>query len=349
MVKTGQIASGPAVGQFEGLLQTYLGNPCVTSTADVSSSITVALFMAGVRPGDEVVTTPMTCLATTAPVRNLFAEVRWCDVDPTTGNLDPEGLERSLSSRTRAILVFHWAGNPADVDSIRAIGSSWGIPVVEDAGEALGSEYKGRKIGNSGSDYTVFSFYPNRHINTIEGGAIAFGKETDYEQGRWLKRYGIHHPSFRTADGEIDPRSDIPVAGWNSYMNQVAASIGVAQMRHLPSIIERHHSNGLFYDAALAEIPGITTLKRLPQTRSAHWVYTFLSDDRTGLMARLRAEGIQASRVHIRNDIYSCFESAKQILPGVDFFDSHCLSIPCGWWLQQEDLHRIVDCIARKA
>lgn len=349
VVHSGQIASGPAVDEFERLLQSYLGNPHVTSTGDVSSSIALALFMAGVRPGDEVVTTPMSCLATTAPIRNLFAKVRWCDVNPATGNLDPAELERCLTPRTRAILVYHWAGNPADMDSIRAIASSSGIPVVEDAGEALGAEYKSRKIGNTGSDYTVFSFYPNRHISTIDGGAIAFGKGADYERGRWLKRYGIHQPSFRTADGEIDANSDIPVAGWNSYMNHVAASIGVAQMKYLDDIVGRHRSNGLFYDEMLAGIPGIWILERLPQSQSANWVYTLLADDRDKLLKRLKAEGVQASRVHIRNDHYSCFSQDQQHLPGVDYFDAHCLSIPCGWWLKQTDLDFIVECIGRSA
>ncbi len=340
-----QLASGPHTRRFEGLLREYLGNRWITATGDASTSITLCLYLAGVRPGDEVLASPMACLATNEPVLNLFARVRWCDVRPDTGNLDPEDLVKRITPRTKAILVFHWAGNPADLAAIYRIAREHRLPMVDDASESLGAEYEGQKIGNTGSDFTVFSFYANRHITTVEGGAIAFGKEADYERGRWLKRYGIHQPSFRDGQGEIDPRSDIPEAGWNTAMHEISAAVGVLQMQHLPAIIARHQANGEYYDEALAGVPGITLLNRLPNTRSAHWVYTLLAENRDGLLRRLREQGIQASKVHLRNDLYSCFGPPQGDLPGVDCFQAHCLSIPCGWWVSAEERQDIADCV----
>ena len=348
VLSSGQIAGGPNVGRFEESLRKYIGNSWITATGDISTSLTMCLFLAGVRPGDDVLMSPLVCLSTSCPVRNLFANIRWCDVDPMTGNIDPAEIAKKITPRTNVIVVYHWAGNPADLEAIHAVARDHNLSVIEDAGEALGAEYNGKKIGASGSDYTVFSFYPNRHLTTIEGGAIACAREDDYEKVRWLKRYGIHQPSFRDGDGEIDPSSDIPVAGWNSYMNHVAATIGVAQMEHLSRIVARHRENGLFYDRALGDIPGLSVLRRPAGARSAYWVYTFLARERDRLFKRLRQNGIQASKVHLRNDIYTAFGSGPEDLPGVKEFSARCLSIPCGSWVTDEDCRRIVDLIRQK-
>jgi len=336
VLHSGQIASGEHATRFELSLQNFVGNPRITVTQDAASSIALSLFLGGVRPGDEVLASPMACLATNEPVLNLFARIRWCDIDPQTGNLDAEDLRRRITPHTRAILIFHWAGNPANVDVIYEIARAHGLPVIEDASEALGAEYAASKLGNTGADFTVFSFYANRHITTLEGGAIAFGSEEHYERGRWLKRYGIHVPTFRDPQGEINPRSDIPLAGWNMAMHEVSAALGTVQMGHLPSIIARHQANGMFYDQALSGVPGIRILKRPAAARSAYWVYTFLADDRDGLLRRLRECDVHASKVHQRNDRYSCFGVSGYDLPGVDEFQHRCLSIPCGWWIGEE-------------
>ncbi len=346
---SGQIAGGPAVATFEGLLCDYLGNSMVTVSGDISTALTLSLFQAGVRPGDDVIMSPLVCLATSCPVRNLFANIRWCDVDPMTGNINPEGIAERITPSTKAIVVYHWAGNPADLAAIHAVAREHDLAVIEDAGEALGAEYHGTMIGATGSDYTVFSFYPNRHLTTIEGGAIACAREEDLEKLRWLKRYGIHQPSFRDQEGEIDPASDIPVAGWNSYMNHVAATIGVAQMERLPATIARYQENGRYFDETLADLPGVSVLKKPADSQSAYWVYTFLSSDRDRLLLQLRSEGIHASKVHLRNDRYTAFGSGAEHLPGVEAFSRDCLSIPSGPWVTDDDRERIAEAICRQS
>ena len=131
-------------------------------------------------------------------------------------------------------------------------------------------------------------------------------------------------------------------------MNQIAASIGVAQMEHLPSIIARHQENGLYYDERLAAVPGLTILKRALKSRSAYWVYTFLVRERDHLLKSLRQHGVHASKVHLRNDVYSCFGASTETLPGVDMFSTHCLSIPCGWWVSEDDRARIADIVCQE-
>ena len=347
VLASGQLADGEMARRFEAALQEYLGNPNLITCADEASALVLALYLAGVRPGDEVLASPMACLAVNMPALNLFARVIWCDIDPRTGNLDAAEIARRVTPQTKAVLYAHWAGDVADIDAINAAARRCGLKVVEDAGEALGAEYGGRKVGNTGSDYVVFSFYANRHLTTGEGAALTFADPAEWGRARWLKRFGIHLPTFRDNLGEINPASDIPVAGYTTYLNNVAAAVGLSQMPHLEGIVRRHRANGLFYDAALKDIAGIERLVRLPAAQSAYWVYTLLADRRDDLLRALRGRGVQASRVHLRNDSYSCFGTGRVDYPGVETFAGRCLSIPCGWWVTEEDRGYVADCLRK--
>ncbi len=346
VLRSGEIAGGRNVELFESRLGEFIGNSFVTSTGEISSTIAMCLYMAGIRPGDEVIASPLACLATNVPILNLFANVKWCDVDPLSGNMDASDLGAKITERTKAILLFHWAGNPADLSPIYDVAKERGVPILEDASEALGAEYHGRRIGNTGADFVVYSFYPNRHLTTIDGAAVAFSDRQQFERGRWLKRYGIYRPTFRDAEGEINPDSDISEGGWSSYMNHVAAVVGVAQLASLQNRLSVHQDNGNFYDEELRSIPNVGVLRRPRDSKSAFWVYTFLTDHRNELLAHLRSNGVQASKVHLRNDVYSCFGGPQARLPGVDEFSRRALSIPCGWWVSAKERERIVQVIA---
>jgi dTDP-4-amino-4,6-dideoxygalactose transaminase len=346
LLRSGNLSGGENVALFERKLQALIGTHRVIVTGEMSGSIAMSLYLAGVRPGDEVIASPMACLATNAPISNLFADVKWCDCDPRSGSIDPRSIAESITSRTKAILVFHWAGNPADLPEIYKVAEDAGIPVVEDASEAIGSEYQGRKVGNTGGDFVVYSFYPNRHVTTIQGAAIAIKDQDLFERARRLRRYGIHEPLFRNEDGEINDALDIKEVGWNNSMNHVSGLIGVAQMDSLEDRLEINQSNGRFYDDALRDIKGVNVLKRLAGSKSAYWVYTFLADDRDRLLKHLNENGVQTSKVHIRNDGYSCFRSGERQLSGVSEFSRRAISIPCGWWVSRSQREWIIELIA---
>lgn len=346
VLSSGRLASGPKVDDFEGGLRSYLDNPLVVSTADLSSSIAMSLYLAGVRPDDEVICSPMVCLATSMPINTLFARTRWCDVDPMTGNMDPDALAEVISDRSKAVLVFHYGGNPADMERICRVATSVGAAVIDDASEAFGAELDGRKLGSTGSDFTCFSFYANKQLNTgADGGAIAFRDIELFERGRWARRFGIHQPSFRLPDGEINPDSDVAEAGWASSMTNLAAAIGVENFRDVDAIVRLHQETAAFYGQELRNVDGLMLLAHPKGARPSPWVYTLLADRRDDLMRRLNGAGIQASRVHLRNDRYSCFRAEKCALPGVDKFASRALSIPCGWWVSPEQREYVVETI----
>ena len=342
------LAEGEYVCRFEEALSAWIGNPNLITAGEVSSAIMLCLFIAGVRPGDEVIASPVACVATNQPILNLYAHVLWCDVNPRTGIMDPEQIAGLITPKTKAILYSHWAGDVGEIEAINTLARRHGLRVIEDAGEAMGAAYYDKKVGNTGSDFTVFSFHAIRHITTGDGSAITFCNKDEAMQAKYLKRYGIHRPSFRDSLEEINPASDIPIAGYNTYMTNIAGAIGIEQMKRLSDVVKRHHDNGRYYDSALNNVPGIRLCDRPSHRNSAYWVYTLLADRRDDLLKALRKRNVFASKVHYRNDIYSCFNrSEHRPLPGVDAFSRKYLCIPSGWWVSIEDREYIVDAIKR--
>ncbi len=344
---SGYLAHGAQVEAFERALGAYVGNPRVNAMSEISGALTLALYLAGVRPQDEVIVSPMVCLATSMPIANLFARPLWCDVDPATGMLDPARIAALVTPRTRAILAYHWSGDVADLDALQAAARTHGLKLIEDASEAFGAEYRGAKLGNHGSDFCIYSFAPVRQITAGDGAAIFCAGAQAHEQARRLRRYGIDQASFRLPSGDLNPDSDIPLPGFNSCMNNIAATLGLAQLPQAAEVVARQRANGRYYEGALASVAGLTPLARRADAVSGYWTYSLRAERRADLMRKLHEAGIGCQRLHVRNDRYTCFAAARRddALPGVDLFDRENLSLPCGWWLSAEERERIVACI----
>jgi len=346
-IETGQLALGSNVAEFEKRLGRWSGANRVCGISDVSGALTLALYVVGVRPGHEVILSPMTCLATSMPVSNLFATPVWCDVDAETGMMDPTRLQMLITDKTRAIIVFHWSGDVANLTEIRHVANRAGIPLIEDASEAFGAEFKGARIGCGTADFTVMSFGAVRQLTCGEGAAISVSDERNYDSLQKLRRYGINSSSFRLPNGDLNPDSDIPIAGFNFPMNNIAATIGLEQFHDIDAIVQRYRDNGAYFQDALAHVPGITLLTRREDAISGYWTYSMRAERRDDLVRKLVINGIGSQRLHLRNDKYSCFASSisKDPLPGVDIFDRENLSIPCGWWVGSRERETIASCI----
>lgn len=344
VLESGRLATGPRVAEFEIQLARWLGAPRCVALNDASGALTLALYLAGVRPGDEVITSPLACAATLMPIANLFAQPVWCDIDPQTGMLDADKLAGLVSEKTKAVLLYHWSGSVAAIVAIAAIAKQHGIKLIQDASEAFGAEYLGHRLGGE-ADFTVYSFYATKHINCGEGAALLTIDPADLEAALRLRRFGIDYAKLRLANGDLNPDSDIPVAGYNLAMNEIAATLAVAALPHADKIVARHRANGAFYDSVLASIPGVCQLRQEAGTVSAFWTYSLLAERRDELIRKLIGSGIGAQRLHVRNDHYSCFGGTQRDLPGVVAFDASNLSIPCGWWVGDAERERIVECI----
>lgn len=342
---SGFIAQGPELARFEAALGDFLGNPHVAAVSDPSGGLSLALRMAGVGAGDEVVLSPLACTATTMPVAAIGAVPVWCDVDPADGMPGGAEIEARITPRTRAVLVYHWSGEVAALADILKVAARRGVPVIEDATEAFGAEHDGRRLGSSGSFATVYSFQAVRQFSTGEGGALVFGDAAQCARARRLRKFGIDGAGFRTADGEISFDSDIPEHGVYLAMNDVAAAMGLAQLPGLAARLERYQDNGRFFDRELAGVPGLALPRRRPGDRPGLWTYSLLAERRDGLGRKLRQAGIGCQRLHIRNDRYTCFGAMRDDLPGAAAFEARSLSIPCGWWVDDEARARIVSLV----
>jgi dTDP-4-amino-4,6-dideoxygalactose transaminase len=289
----------------------------------------------------------MTCVATNAPIATLFARPVWCDIDPSTGNIDPGQIEARITQKTKAILFVDWIGIPADLGRIREIGRRHGVKVVEDAAQAFGAMYHGEMVGCT-SDFTCFSFQAIKHITTGDGGALSFRAHEDYERGRKLKWYGIDREATKDSAGNWrGSRWDcsIPEAGYKFHMNNIDATIGIEQLKCARDILKAHRENADYYLSNLKGIPGIS-LPIIPEgVVPSWWVFMIFADDRDNLASKLLEHGIHSSLLHVRNDIYECFKGSKTELPEVTKFQNSELCIPCGWWVTTEDREFIVETI----
>lgn len=340
---SGYIGQGPRVDEFEGILGRYIGNPHVVTLNSATSGLQLALRLAGVGPGTEVITTPMTCTATNMPILAMGADIVWADVDPETGNLSAADVARKITPRTKAILAVHWGGYSCDLVALNALAKKHGIKLIEDAAHAFGAEYKGAKIGTH-SDYVVFSFQAIKHISTVDGGALFCRDEADYKRAKLLRWYGID----REEKGRTDFRceSDIAEWGYKFHMNDVCAVIGIEQMKYVDGILAKHRANAKFYDEALRGIAGVRPVKTQPDVRSAYWLYTLHVDRRDAFMPFMKERGVATSKVHNRNDIHTTFRKfAAKSLPGLERFFDTMVCIPVGWWVTEADRKHVVESI----
>ncbi|MBI2801292.1 MAG: DegT/DnrJ/EryC1/StrS family aminotransferase [Gammaproteobacteria bacterium] len=345
VLTSGQLAAGPKVAEFERALGETIGNKQCLATSDRSGALTLALNLAGVGPGDEVLMSPLVCLATSMPVANQFARPVWCDIDANTGMLSPADVARRITPKAKAIVLYHWAGDVGPLDELSALAHRHGLALIDDASAAFGAEYHGARVGNTVSDFTVLSFYTANQLATAEGGALFCRSAAHYEAGCLRKRYGIHQPTFRLANGDLNPASDIPAAGYNFAMTNLTAALALRQLKASQAVVNRHRENGQYFDHALRGIAGIQLLQRAISTQSAYWVYALRAERRTALIDKLHAHGVGAQRLHLRNDRYTCFKSPALELRDVARFDADNLCLPCGWWVDDTARERIVDCL----
>jgi dTDP-4-amino-4,6-dideoxygalactose transaminase len=339
---SGYIAEGEKTARFTRLVADFVGNPHTVLVSSCTMALSVAYRLSGVGPGTEVITTPLTSVATNVPILALGAKPVWADCDPATGLSDPASIEALISERTRAIVVLHKEGDPAPLREILEIAARHRVRVVEDAAHAFGACYEGVRIGNHG-DFTCFSFQAIKHITTADGGALVCKDGGDFARAKRLKWFGVDKTLKRVG---TPWQEDIAEWGWKGDLNDVLATIGIEQMKHVSEIVRQHNANGLLYDERLRGVPGVTVLRRRKRDFSSFWAYTMLVERRAELVAKLEGAGVGSGHIHPRNDRWSMFADSARELPGVDYFDPRELSIPCGWWVSTEDVERIASIIA---
>lgn len=345
VLHSGYIGQGIQVDKFEDALIPWMGTENVLTVNSGTSAIHLALKLAGVSPGDSVISTPMTCSATNTPIEMSGAQIRWADVNPHTGNMNPSTIVDLITSSTKAIVYVDWGGFPCELDEISEIAKKYGLATIEDAAHAFGAMYKDKLIG-SVSDYTCFSLQAIKHITTIDGGVLCTKSKEDYKRGKLLRWYGIDR---ETEAQDLRCEIDILEAGTKWHMNDIAACIGIEQLKYIKEILQKHRDNARYYDIEFSarSIRRCYPLKYSNNRISSYWLYSLLVDDMDEFKEFMAKKDIMTSAVHSRCDTHTCFQEAvkKFELKGVDYFSQHQISIPVGWWVTPEDRKKIMDAI----
>lgn len=325
---SGALAYGKWGREFESKLRSFVGVDYLMSTNTYAMSIQIALTVLGLEPGDEVISSPMSCLASNQPLNTYGMKVKWADIDPKTGTLCPDSVRKSITQKTKLIFHNHFCGYIGHVDEINAIGRDFNIPVIDDCVEAFGSKYKGKVAGNLGTDITIFSFQTVRLPNTIDGGAVVFKDKKLYQAALLARDFGIRRNIFRDQNGEISPLCDISSPGFGGTMSDVNSYIGCLQMDALPRLLAKQKANAMKLD----EVTNFVKLNSRKEIEPNYWVYGILSDHKVADMLRFREKGFYASGVHLPNSYYSIFGNQGHP-PGVLEFYNKFIALPCGWWL----------------
>lgn len=350
VLRSGYIGQGPKVEEFEARLRERIGHPRVLTVNSATSGLHLAFHLlqrAGdpFLPGDEVVTTPLTCTATNWPVLANGLRIRWADVDPTTCNIDVDDVARKIGPSTRAVLVVHWGGYPADLDRLHEVlddaETRFGRrpALIEDCAHAWASTYGDQPLGN-GRSYAVFSFQAIKHLTCGDGGALVVPDDDSYARAKLLRWYGIDREDNSRTDFRCE--ADIPEWGYKFHMNDINATIGLANLEITDTVVERHRDNAAFYDAKLEGVDGIDLMARAPDRQSSFWLYTLKVERRDDFVRKLQSSGIAASRVHERNDIHSCVQEFAADLPQLESLIPEMICIPVGWWVTPEQREHVV-------
>jgi perosamine synthetase len=344
-LRSGQLSLGPMIDRFEEALAEYTGTTRVAAVSSGTAGLHLCMRLAGIAPGDEVVTTPYSFVASANCALYEGATPVFADIDPDTLNLDPAAVEAAITPRTKAILPVHIFGYPAELAELEAIAERHGLAVVEDACEALGSEYRGRPIGSSGHP-SVFAFYPNKQMTTGEGGAVAVGSEEEWALLKSLSNQG------RSDSGEWLTHARL---GYNYRLDDLSAALGLAQMERLDEILAARSEVAGRYAELLAGVHGVEApLPDDADHRRSWFVYVVKlarGVDRNGVMARLGEEGIASKpylpSIHLQPFYRERFGYREGMLPVSEDASARTLALPFHARLPAEDQERVVDALAR--
>src|SRR5215813_3990679 len=337
-LRSGWITTGPKVEKFAAAFADYVGGRFAVPVSSATAGLHVALLALGVGPGDEVITTPMTFVATLNTIVHCGAVPVLADIDAATLNVRVEEIEKRITPRTRAIVPVHYVGQPADLDPIVELATSRGLAVLEDAAHAIGAEYKGRRIGSFPTT-SVFSFHPNKNMTTGEGGMVVTEDEPVFEKASLLKFHGMDKESWKRFAKTGSPRYDVAIPGYKYNMMDIQAALGLHQLTRLEGFLVERERLAARYDAALAGLVGLILPQRVPyRVRHAWHLYTPLVDvdrltiDRDRFMEELKARnigtGLHYTAAHEFSYYASGFGWRPEDYPEAHFVSERIVSLP---------------------
>jgi dTDP-4-amino-4,6-dideoxygalactose transaminase len=352
---SGWITTGPKVERFTREFARYVGGAHACALSSATAGLHLSLLAHGIGPGDEVITTPMTFVATLNVIVWTGATPVLVDIDRDTLQIRADAVERSITSRTRAIMPVHFVGQPVDLDPLLELADRHSVPVVEDAAHALGTAYKGRRIGSFPTT-SVFSFHPNKNITTGEGGMVVSNDPDIIARVTLLKFHGIKRDTPQQPGKPHSPRYDVTMPGLKYNMMDMQAALGLHQLPKLDEFIERRKRLAGRYHDALADVDGLLLPKSVPYPARHAWhLYTPLVDlealtiDRDRFIQELNTRnigtGLHYTAAHEFSFYRTRFGWRPDDYPEAHFVSERILSLPLFPAMSDADHDDVLDAV----
>ncbi len=304
-----------------------------------TSALRLSYAIAGVGPGDEVVTPAFTMVATNTAILEQFGTPVFADVDYGTANINPTDVEKRITKKTKAIVCVHNLGYACDLKELRAIAAEHNLPLIEDCAHAIGATYQGKYIGE-GSDFACYSFAPVKHITTGDGGMLATQSSSIFQNADERSWFGMSRKKRDKLTGRYD--FDITKVGFKMRLNSFLSALGREQLRYLDDILRKRREKAKFYDDELKGVSGVTLMEYKPDRQSSYHLYPVHVERRQRFAEMMHSKGVELYAQNFRNDQFSVFGGPRKDLPNTDKIDKDFICLPIHEDLTQDDLDYII-------
>jgi dTDP-4-amino-4,6-dideoxygalactose transaminase len=350
-MESGWLTTGPRVKRFEEAFAAYTGAEYAIALSSGTAALHLSLVAAGIKPGDEVITTPMTFCATANAIIHMGATPVFADIDPRTMNLDPDAAAAAITPKTRALLPVHLAGRPVDVGAFRRLAQRHGLALIEDAAHCAEGIVDGHRIGTT-ADFTCFSFYATKNLTTGEGGMLTTASAESAAQLRVASLHGMSRDAWARYS---DPRAldyDVVMPGFKYNMTDIQAAIGLHQLSTLEDHLAIREAIWARYDSGLSTTPLGRPAPAEPGTRHARHIYAVLVDparcglDRSALVSRLADRGISTSRhfkaLHLHTFYAERYGLRRGQFPNAERFSDQTVSLPLFPTMTTDEIETVI-------
>jgi dTDP-4-amino-4,6-dideoxygalactose transaminase len=355
-IKSGWLGTGPRVAEFERNFAAYESAKYVAAVSSCTAALHLSVLAAGIKPGDEVITTPMTFCATVNVIIHGGAKPVLADVDPRTMNIDPKQVKAKITPRTRAIMPVHFAGRSCDMDGLMEIARRFNLKVIGDCAHAIETEYKGRKVGTFG-DFGCFSFYVTKNVITGEGGAVVAQKKEDIDRIKVLSLHGMSKDAWKRFSSEGYKHYEVVEPGFKYNMMDLQAAIGIHSLSRVEQNWSRRQEIWNRYQEAFAEMPVTCPSDPEPNTRHAYHLYTILVDEaKTGIsrdkfLNAITAQGIGVGVHYLSIPEYSYYQRTfgwkAEDYPNAMRIGRETVSLPLSAKLTDKDVEDVIEAVRR--
>lgn len=351
-LRSGWIGTGPKVKKFEEQVRAYKGSKHAVAVSSCTAALHLSLLALDLKPGDEVITTPMTFCATLNAILHAGARPVLVDCDRATQNIDPAQIEKKITKKTRAILPVHFAGRPCDMDALMAIAKKRKLAVIEDCAHAIETEYRGGRAGTFG-EFGALSFYVTKNITTAEGGMVLTDRTDLADTIKVLALHGMSKDAWKRFSDEGYKHYEVVYAGFKYNMTDLQAAIGLHQMPRIERYWKRREELWARYQEAFADLPCFLPAPAEKDARHAYHLYTPLVDvERLGktrdqvlneLNARKIGTGVHYLALHLQPFYRKTLGHKPGDFPNAEFISERTLSLPLSAKLTDEDAGDVID------